>query len=212
MRENNKRLTLRKKTVGPWSMNTYALICPETTDSVLIDPGAEPEALEDMLSKSRPTAILLTHSHPDHIGALSEMQSKLDVPVYAHKAMALHETGVSVDKPLHDRDVITLGNHGLQVFYTPGHSEDQVSFFLLSDDRAIVGDTIFEGGPGKTWSAEGFQETLMTLENVILDWPDDTVCYPGHGPQFRLGDYRSDIKAFIEKDHGNFYGDATWDM
>ncbi len=126
--------------------------------------------------------------------------------------MALHEVGSSVDNPLNDGDVVNVGNQRLQVFYTPGHSADQVSFLLLSDDRAIVGDTIFAGGPGKTWSEEGFQETLKTLQNVILDWPDDTICYPGHGPQFRLGDYRSEIKAFIAKDHGDFYGDATWDM
>ena len=54
----------------------------------------------------------------------------------------------------------------------------------------IVGDTIFEGGPGKTWSPEGFQTTLTTLRKVVLPWPDETVCYPGHGPSFRLGDQR----------------------
>jgi glyoxylase-like metal-dependent hydrolase (beta-lactamase superfamily II) len=85
-------------------------------------------------------------------------------------------------------------------------------FALEGDPRVVVGDTIFEGGPGKTWSAEDFQTTLQTLRQVILAWPDETVCYPGHGPHFRLGDRRAAIEAFLRKDHGEFCGDATWDM
>ncbi|MEM9777110.1 MAG: MBL fold metallo-hydrolase, partial [Chloroflexota bacterium] len=80
------------------------------------------------------------------------------------------------------------------------------------DQRIIVGDTIFAGGPGKTWSDEGFQQTLETLKNVVLPWPDDCVCYPGHGPSFRLGDIRPQVETFIAKDHGDFFGDAEWGM
>jgi glyoxylase-like metal-dependent hydrolase (beta-lactamase superfamily II) len=76
----------------------------------------------------------------------------------------------------------------------------------------IVGDTIFEGGPGKTWSDADFRTTLDTLRTQILAWPDDTICYPGHGPHFRIGDLRGAIEAFVARDHGNFHGDATWEM
>jgi hypothetical protein len=47
---------------------------------------------------------------------------------------------------------------------------------------------------------------------VVLKWDDDTVCYPGHGPSFRLGDIRAAVKRFLARDHGRFFGDATWDM
>ncbi len=80
------------------------------------------------------------------------------------------------------------------------------------DHRIIVGDTIFEGGPGKTWSAAGFARTLQTLGTVVLAWPDETICYPGHGPDFRLGDRRALIETFLAKDHCAFFGDATWRM
>jgi hydroxyacylglutathione hydrolase len=75
-----------------------------------------------------------------------------------------------------------------------------------------VGDAIFEGCPGHTSSAEAFQTILRTLRDIILAWPDDTECYPGHGPAFRLGDKRAVIEAFLSRDHGSFFGDATWEM
>lgn len=207
------QLQLVTSQVGPWGMNTYALICPDSNQSVLIDPGDDPEILQAMLGQSKPIAILLTHTHVDHIGALAEMRQRLNVPVAGHDGP--HEPGgadVGLDKVLHDGDVVPVGSHSLRVHYTPGHISDQICLVLENDARAIVGDTIFDGGPGKTWSAEGFQTTRQTLANVILTWPDETVCYPGHGPAFRLGDRRAQIEAFLAKDHGDFFGDATWDM
>ena len=93
----------------------------------------------------------------------------------------------------------------------PGHIPDQICFHLEADPRVIVGDTLFDGGPGRTWSADAFRQTLDTLRRVVLPWPDDTLCYPGHGPGFRLGDRRAQIEAFLARDHGDFFGDATWD-
>jgi len=62
-----------------------------------------------------------------------------------------------------------------------------------------------------TQSAADFQTTLGTLRNVVLAWPDETICYPGHGPSFRIGDLRPAIEAFLDRDHGDFFGDATWE-
>lgn len=206
-------LRLETRQVGPWGMNTYAFIDPKTNQSVLIDPGADPDTLIEMLGDSQPTAILLTHTHPDHVGALSEMRQRLDVPVVAHAGS--HEPmgqPVDADRWLADGDTFQLGPHTLHVIHTPGHIGNQICFAIESDNRIIVGDTIFEGGPGKTWSSEGFQASLKTLREVVMNWPDETVCYPGHGPAFRLGDQRKEIEAFLAKDHGDFYGDAEWGM
>ena len=65
-------------------MNTYVLVCPQTSQSVLIDPGADPDTLEEMLRSTRPVAILLTHTHGDHVGAVVEMVSRLNVPLMAY--------------------------------------------------------------------------------------------------------------------------------
>ena len=206
------KMKLRTRSVGPWPMNTYVLICPSTAESVLIDPGAEPETLAEMLGESRPVAILLTHSHPDHVGALEEMRLRLDVPLLAHPGPHHGDMKLETTRHLEGGDTVPVGEHTLHVHHTPGHCPDQICFAIEEDERVIVGDTIFEGGPGKTWSPEQFQQTLRTLRDVVLQWPDDTICYPGHGPHFRLGDKRQAIEAFIAKDHGDFYGDATWNM
>ena len=105
-----------------------------------------------------------------------------------------------------------VGEHRLIAHHAPGHTPDQLCFALEQDDRILVGDAIFEGGPGKTWSPEDFQTTLDTLRRVIPAWPDETRYYPGHGGPFRIGDIRSAVEAFIARDHGRFCGDATWGM
>lgn len=205
-------LELRQRQVGPWPMNSYAFVCQETGESVLIDPGAEPEQLADMLGESKPVAILLTHSHPDHVGALDEMRQRLGVPLLAYAGPHFEGIELAADRRLRHGDTVRVGQERLRVYHTPGHIPDQICFAVEGDNRIVVGDTIFEGGPGKTWSPEQFQQTRRTLRAVVLQWPDDTLCYPGHGPHFRLGDKRELIEAFLEKEHGAFYGDATWEM
>lgn len=205
---SEQRLELRSRAVGPWPMNTYALICPHTGQSVLFDPGADPDSLQEMLAGSTPIAILLTHTHPDHVGALEEMRQRLGVPIFGHPDAI--QNGFALDRTLTTGDQVTVGAHTLQVYEAPGHIDDQICFVLQDDTRAIVGDTIFAGGPGRTRSAEAFRTTLHTLRTVVLTWPDETVCYPGHGPHFRLGDIRAQVEAFVQRDHGDFYGDAEW--
>ncbi len=204
-------MELRTRQVGPWGMNTYVLVCPDSKRSVLIDPGADPDILSDMLAGTTPVAILLTHTHGDHTGALDEMRSRLKVPLLAHPGP--HAGGIELDanRWLRHGNVVQVGKHTLRVLHTPGHIGDQICFAIEDDYRIVVGDTIFDGGPGKTWSSEEFQTTLKTLREIVLAWPDATICYPGHGPHFRLGDRRAAIEAFLEKDHGDFFGDATWD-
>ena len=209
-------IQLRTTQVGPWGMNTYALVCEATGESVLFDPGADPDKLSEMLAGSQPVAILLTHTHADHVMALQEMKDKLQVPLLFHPGAHADNFGEyysgDADRYLNDGDTFTFGNQTLHVVHTPGHIGDQICFLIEGDDRIIVGDTIFEGGPGRTWSSAGFQQSLQTLTDVVLQWPDEVVCYPGHGPYFRLGDIRARVEAFAAKEHGDFFGDAEWGM
>lgn len=190
-------------------MNSYALVCPQTEQSVLIDPGDDPDKLLAMLGDSQPIAIWLTHTHDDHVGALEAMRTQLKVPVYAHPGE--HVNDPRADHWLNQGDTVSVGDYQCAVYHTPGHIGDQICFDIQQDNRIIVGDTIFDGGPGKTWSPAGFQQTLQTLREVVLPWSDEAICYPGHGPHFRLGDKRAAIEAFLNRNHpADFYGDAEW--
>jgi glyoxylase-like metal-dependent hydrolase (beta-lactamase superfamily II) len=191
-------------------MNSYALVCPTTRRSVLIDPGADPDSLEAMLAGTYPLAILLTHSHADHIGALGEMRARLGVPVLAHPGPHVAGAAIALDRPLEDGEIIPIGEQAVRAIYTPGHTSDMICYAVVGDDTVVVGDTIFDGGPGRTWSADDFRTTLHILRTVVLSWPDATLCYPGHGPAFRLEDRRAAIERFLARDHGAFFGDATW--
>ena len=200
-------MIVRCKPVGAWAMNAHVLVCSQTGQSVLIDPGAEPQTLTKLLDNSTPVAILITHNHPDHVGALEAMRRQLGVPV-----MAPALSGIGADRQLNTNDRIDIGEQQIRVYSTPGHTEDQVSFGVEGHPIYIVGDTIFEGGPGKTWSCADFQTTLATMRNIVLAWPDDALCYPGHGDPFPLGPLRPAIERFLAKDHGPFFGDAEWEM
>ena len=96
--------------VGPWGLNAYALVCSESRKSVLVDPGADPAALERLLAKSDPVAIILTHAHSDHVGALAEMRRRLQVPLMAHPGSDMGRTHLAAEQWLAHGDTIDIGN------------------------------------------------------------------------------------------------------
>jgi len=117
-----------------------------------------------------------------------DVRRRLQVPVAVNPGPHAGGLELNAEIALNDGDAFQVGDYSLRIYFAPGHIDDQVCLAIEGDNRVIVGDTIFEGGPGKTWSSAGFQTTLETLRSVVLAWPDETICYPGHGPAFRLGD------------------------
>jgi len=176
-------------------MNTYVVICEETQTSAIIDPGAEADIILELTEGTKVEAILLTHGHSDHIMALDEVKESTGSPVYLHPRDAAHFE-LSVDAPLQNGQLIAIGNHNLTVIHTPGHTPGQCCFDL-GDDRIIVGDTVFVGGPGRTWSPQDFTLTMKTLQQIVFQWPDETTFFPGHGSSGKIGDERTAFEAFV---------------
>lgn len=191
-------------------MNAYALICPTTRLSVLIDPGADSAALENLLAGTTPIGILVTHTHPDHIGELEHMRKHLQVPVFSKGPPHFADAKIHTDRVLHAGDTFAVGDQTVRVYATPGHCIDMLCFEVMGTTTMLVGDTVFAGGPGRTSSAANLATTVQTLNNVVLKWPDATICYPGHGPSFTVGEKRQVMTAFANKNHGAEFGDLEW--
>lgn len=203
-------LDLRVVTVGSMQENCYILHDPAAGQCLVFDPGAEPERIMPLISDSRVTGILLTHAHADHIGAVEAIRAATGAPVSIHGAELPALGAVHHDTLIDDGDTIVLGAHTIRAVHTPGHTPGMISF-IIDDQQAIVGDTLFGGGPGRTWSAADFRTTLATLRDVILSWPDTLVCHPGHGDSFQLGDIRERVAQFVAREHpASFAGDAEW--
>jgi glyoxylase-like metal-dependent hydrolase (beta-lactamase superfamily II) len=117
--------------------------------------------------------------------------------------------GVVADFSLHDGDAIQVGAHPIQVVHTPGHTQGSVC--LRFDERALVGDSLFPGGPGHTNTPAELEQSLASLHRAIFTWPDDTRCYPGHGRPTSVGQERAGFQAFLARPRPpDLCGDVSW--
>jgi glyoxylase-like metal-dependent hydrolase (beta-lactamase superfamily II) len=210
------RLQIKQVTVGKWQENCYLLVCPETKEAALIDPGDEFEKIAKMVGKVRVTKILLTHADPDHIGALQQARTVFRAPVLAHPNEVDRPSYPNVPpikiegtKPLSEGQTIRIGTGSVKVFEVPGHTPGQVVFLL--DDRAIVGDSIFTGGPGRTKKPEDLVTSLYNLQRVVFRWPDRTKLYAGHGKPTTVGAERDNFMRYLAQPReADQCGDVSW--
>jgi hydroxyacylglutathione hydrolase len=203
------RVELIKLTVGPYDTNCYVLICPTTGESIVVDPAAEGERILREVAGTTVKYILLTHAHMDHVGALAEVREATGAPLGVHPADA-RRFRVDADLELADGEVLKWGDCQLRVVHTPGHTPGSVC--LILDERVLVGDTIFPGGPGHSASPEAFKQILATLQEAVFTWPDETELYPGHGSATTVGQERPAFEAFLHKPWPDrLCGDVTWE-
>jgi len=210
------RLQLKQITVGKWQENCYLLVCPETKDAALIDPGDEFDEITKMVARAKVGKILLTHTDIDHIGALDQARVAYRAPVFVHPAELtrpshpeLPRNPIKNTKPLRKGQTIHIGAHAITVHEVPGHTPGHVAFLL--DDRAIVGDAIFPGGPGRTHTPADLETALYHLQRVVFRWSDRTKLYPGHGKPTTVGAERDNFMRFIAKPRAaDFCGDVSW--
>ena len=178
--------------VGPLETNCY-ILANEENDALIIDPGDDGEKIVSKLDKSRPSAILLTHGHYDHIGAVNFLADKLKIPIYAGQNeiemlvdpdmnfSSMFAKPISVRaKPISQSILNKLGFHRLRIIELPGHTLGSIG--VVGDDFIISGDTVFAGGGiGRTDLPHSDTRKLVESVNKILELPDDLILYPGHG-------------------------------
>lgn len=202
-------ITLHTREVGPWPMNTYLLVCKDTNKSVVVDPGADADAIFGMAKDTDISKILITHGHHDHIQALDEIKNRTNALVYMNVADS-ELFNIDYDIPLMDEGVLSFGNSQIRVIFTPGHTPGSTSFDI-GEGRILVGDTIFVGGPGHTGSPRDFSTTMKTMQDIVFSWSDETNFYPGHGASGKIGVERAAFENFIARGWSDkLHGDITW--
>ena len=175
--------------VGPIGTNCYILEDDQTNLTAVIDPGDEPELIQEALEKEGVEVryLLLTHGHYDHttaVPALHRVYPQADI--YIHQADAngagstlFPLTGEVDDLKLYDEgDVIRLGDHEIQVLHTPGHSPGSVT--LKVEDVLFTGDTLFAGSCGRTDLRGGSYEQIMQSLKRLGELKGDFHVCPGH--------------------------------
>ena len=189
-------------TVGAFQENCYILTDAAGSESVLIDPGAEPDRIIAALERSGTTltAIWLTHAHLDHVGAIAGLKRRWDVPVYLHPldqplyAMASRQAamyGLPFEQPpaperaLGEGDIVRVGELEFMVLHAPGHAPGHVVFH--GHGVAFVGDCLFAGSIGRTDLPLSNPRDLAASLDRIVALGDEVVAYPGHGPVTSIG-------------------------
>ncbi|GIO27515.1 MBL fold metallo-hydrolase [Ornithinibacillus bavariensis] len=198
--------------LGPLGTNCY--IVYHGNQAIIIDPGEEANRIMEWLTENKlvPLAILLTHAHFDHIGAVEDLRNHFAIPVYVHPNEAswlskpsLNGSVLFLRKEVKTREAEVLINPGLlqigpfefEILYTPGHSPGSVSFYWKEEKKLISGDVLFNQGIGRTDLPGGDFDVLKeSILYKLYQLPDDITVYPGHGPSTTIGDEKS-LNPFI---------------
>jgi len=197
-------LEIASFTVGPFRENCYLLAGPGATNAVLVDPGDEAERLIAEIDARGVAveAILLTHTHVDHVGAVAALARATGAPV--HCPVLERETLADIDGSVawlglsgfesYDADVLLGGGEHLElaglaidVVFTPGHSPGHLTYALPEQETLLVGDVLFRGTVGRVDIPGGDGATLLASIATLLEaYPPRTLVLPGHGTQTSL--------------------------
>lgn len=182
---------------GAFQENCHLVVDSTTKLAAIIDPGADGDRLLEVIQQAgvQLQAVWLTHAHVDHIGAVATMVREFRAPVYLHSAdLPLYGRGGDVaqmygipfdEPPLPDHefvdgDELTLGSLRFRVMHAPGHAPGHV--VLHGEGVAFVGDCLFAGSIGRTDLPFSNGAELERSLARIVTLPEQTVVYPGHGP------------------------------
>lgn len=187
---------------GELMANGYIISDEQGGECYIIDPGYDYKDYVKYIRENnlRLKAILLTHHHYDHTGAVGSLKSVFDVPVCIHsRDMSIDVYRRKPDVFLADGDILMLGDERIEVINTPGHTHGSVCFFAGASSLAFTGDTIFNVDLGTTELADGSAEEMRaSILNIIDKWSDDITIYPGHGDECTMGYVRKINKEFID--------------
>ncbi|SVB68223.1 uncharacterized protein METZ01_LOCUS221077 [marine metagenome] len=189
--------------VGPLEMNATLVMDEKSKETIFFDPGDNIDYILDIAIEEgmKITRLIATHCHIDHIAGSNKAMEKLGlkleisplgVPLLGNVGPIAASFGYSISKIEHgtflnEGEKVTIGETAFGILHCPGHSPDSLCFYTKG--ILIGGDVIFKGSVGRTDLPGGNPRELMkSIKEKILPLPDNTIIYPGHGPETILGE------------------------
>ncbi|HCG55798.1 MULTISPECIES: MBL fold metallo-hydrolase [Brevibacterium] len=209
-----EHVVIRSIAVSDMANNVYLITAKESGTQVLIDAADDVDAIKELIASAAEDtsadpvlqAIITTHQHWDHIRALPATSAAFpDAMTIAGSDDAEAITaaeGVEIARAVDHLDVGDFGGFVLQAIGLRGHTPGSIALLLRDGAETILfsGDSLFPGGPGKTWSREDFVSLLDDLEDrVFAQLPDETRVLPGHGDSTTLGEEWPKLEDWRER-------------
>jgi hydroxyacylglutathione hydrolase len=214
-------LDVRMFTVGPVQENCFFVRQPESATAVVVDPGEEAGRLleaRDALGITTVAAILITHTHFDHVGAVKALHDATGAPVYCPELERDQLANINdyvppsfplgpfepyeADQTVAGGDVLELAGLTFDVRFTPGHSIGHVTYSVRGEDALLSGDVLFQNSVGRVDLPGGDWPTLRaSIQSLINEFPAETIVYPGHmgitslGAELAVNPFLRDLAA-----------------
>lgn len=210
-------MKFKRLPLGIYQANCYIIWDEQSNKAAVVDPGGDFEELKEFIENNKLSVsyVILTHGHGDHIGAVAEVRDYFKAEVMIHKddfdmlknnkknyssQMGYNKIEIEADRTLLDGDVINLGQLYLEIIHTPGHTKGSIC--IKCAHIVFTGDTLFAGSIGRTDLDGGsFEDIMASINNKILQFPDNTEIFPGHGPSTTIKAEKR-YNPFLQKSNG----------
>lgn len=163
-------MEIKKIITGSLDENCYVLI--KNNQALVVDPGDDYQNIKEVIGENKVLAVLITHSHFDHIGALRNFLTKRTIKIFKRSN-------------LEEKEYI-VGDFKFRCIYTPGHSKDSVTFYFEDENVMFVGDFIFKESIGRTDLPGGNNMEMQDSIKKLLAYDGDIKIYPGHDEETTL--------------------------